>query len=426
MKNIMWIWISVLLPLAGAGCDEGTDSGDPDGGGDGTEDGGVGTDDGTPPGEKTDVCRFETPVTPGAPEADGMVVVPPDHPEIWYMGRVDCSDPSAPSFAFPGVSIRARFQGSALDMLFDDNGTASRTNFYNIIIDGGEPIVLEMVSGENRYELARNLPGGEHTVEIFKRVESNSNAGRGAFLGFRITAGTDLLPVTPRPYRLEAIGNSITCGYGNEISVTDPDNYGYTTANANAYNAWTAIAARDLNAEYMAVAYSGRGVYRNYSGESGETLPEMYLDSLPDDANAAPWEVTRFTPDVLVINLGTNDFSPGIDTDALDEASQTFELAMLTFVETLRGYYPGAAIILCVGTMLSNSYPSDYNAFTRVTNALTSVVATRAAAGDGKVYMLDLGRQTSPYGEDWHPTVATHMEMGGKLMDLIDSLGLMM
>lgn len=420
MKNILWIWISVFLALGGAGCDEEIDSTeDPDGGDDGT-------DNDIPPGPKTDVCRFETPVTLGAPEEDGMVVVPPDHPAIWYMGRVDCSDPSAPSFAFPGVSIRTRFEGGALDMLFDDNGSGARTNYYNIVIDGGAPVVLEMIPGENRYALARNLSDGEHTVEVFKRVESNGNAGRGAFLGFRIPAGTDLSPVTPKPYRLEAVGNSITCGYGNEVSVTDPDNYKYTTQNSNAYNAWTAIAARDLNAEYLAVAYSGRGVYRNYSGGSGETLPEMYLDTLPDDPDAAPWEVTRFTPDVLVINLGTNDFSPGIDEAALDEASQTYELAMLAFVETLRGYYPDAAIILSVGTMLSNSYPSGYNAFTRVTDSLTAVVATRAAAGDPKVHLLELGMQSSPYGEDWHPTVATHMDMAGKLMDLVDSLGLMM
>ncbi len=64
-----------------------------------------------------DVCRYSDPVNLGPMEADGMIRVPPGHPSINYFGRVDCTDKAAPSFAFPGISIRAKFTGTGIDMI---------------------------------------------------------------------------------------------------------------------------------------------------------------------------------------------------------------------------------------------------------------------------------------------------------------------
>ena len=420
-------WIRLILLIAafggGACSEDSTDETDGDSER-GDTDSDTETENDFVPDPEGDVCNFSEPVPLGDPADDGMVLVPPNHPEIQYFGRVDCSDPAAPAFGFPGVTIRMRFEGDEVGFVLDDSGTATYPNFYNVVIDDQEPIVVKMEPGENTITAATDLEDTEHTVEIFKRVESNSGKGRGAFLGFRIPEGSEPLHLAPKPYRLEVVGDSISCGYGNEISVDDPTGYTYTTENSNAYNAWGAIAARDLDAEYLATAYSGRGIYRNYSGGGGETLPEMYLKSIPDGSSAI-WDVHQFTPDVLVINLGTNDFSPGLDVDTMDDAQAEFELTYLEFVETLRSYYPQAVFILAVGPMLSDGYPSGYRALTRVRESLEAIVAARAADGDGDVHFLELPQQSAPYGEDWHPTVATHMSMAGDLADLIDSLDLM-
>ncbi|MBN1653087.1 MAG: hypothetical protein JXA30_04855 [Deltaproteobacteria bacterium] len=374
---------------------------------------------------QTDVCGFTAPVSLGEVEADGMVLVPPNHPDILYFGRIDCSTPLAPSFAFPGVSIRVAFNGDAIDIVFTDHGNANSPNYYNVIIDAGEPEVLEMIPGRNVYTLAENLSTGVHTVELFKRVESNQDEGRGEFQGFRIPEGASVMPLSPKPYRLEVIGDSITCGYGNEVSVLDPTNYHYTTENSNAYNAWGAIAARNLDAEYVAVAYSGRGVYRNYGGEDRETVPEMYLDALPDNLSAAPWDVSRFVPDIVVINLGTNDFSPELETAEINAATKEFEMSYLEFAETLRSYYSEATFVLAVGPMLSDSYPPGYQALSNVTDSLEAVIAARKAVGDDGFYLLEIPEQLAPYGEDWHPTVTTHEAMAERLVDFIDRLDLL-
>jgi lysophospholipase L1-like esterase len=353
------------------------------------------------------VCGFSAPVTYGAPAADGMLDVPPNDPNIFYMGRIDCQ-PSGPAFAFPATSLRLRFTGGALDLRLRDSGTGTpqSTNYYDVSIDGAPPTRLEARPGESVYPLARDLGEGEHSVEVVKRVESNGNSGKGQVLGLRLRDGGALLPVAAKPLRLEFVGDSITCGYGDEVSTTMPDQFHYTTLNSNANAAYGAVAARQLDAEYVAVAISGRGVYRNYSGGAGELAPAYYADTLPDDAAAAAWDFSRYVPHAVVINLGTNDFSPpGPDHDA-------YKAAYRDFLEQLRGHYPDALLLAVMGPMLSDSFPAGVNAWTTNQADVAAVVAERAAQGDTKVHHLALTPQSSPYGEDYHPTLATHQQMG--------------
>jgi lysophospholipase L1-like esterase len=363
------------------------------------------------------VCGFTEAVTYGAPGEDGLVDVPPNDPNIFYMGRVDCNA-AGPAFAFPAVSMRVRFTGDALDLRLRDSGTgtATSTNFYDVSIDGGTPTRLQMTAGEQLYPLARDLAAGEHTAEIVKRVESSGNSGKGQVLGFRVREGSTLLPVTPKPLRVEFIGDSITCGYGNEVSTTMPEMFPFTTINENANAAYGAVAARLLDAEYVAVAISGRGVQRNYSDGGGELAPAYSAATLPDDPAAPPWDFSRYTPDVVVINLGTNDFSPpGPDHPA-------YITAYTNFLTQVRGHYPDALLLAVVGTMLSDGFPAGVNAWTTNQADVSGVVNALTAQGDEKVHYLALTPQSAPFGEDYHPTLATHQTMGTAVANEIQRL----
>jgi len=363
------------------------------------------------------VCGFTAPVTYGAPGPDGMVDVPPDDPSIFYMGRVDC-DPSGPAFAFPAVSVRLRFHGTALDLRLSDGGTGTptSTNYYDVSVDGAAPIRLEAAAGDHAYPLASGLADGEHTVEIVKRGESNGNTGKARLLGFRLPTGARLLPVRQRPRRLEFVGDSITTGYGNEVSTTQPDLFHFTTLHSNANAAYGAVAARRLDAEYVAVAVSGRGVYRNWTDAPGELAPEFYDDTLPDDAAAPAWDFTRYLPHVVVVNLGTNDFSPpGPDHDA-------FRAAYARFLERIRARYPDALLLAVVGPMLTDSYPPEVRAWSAIQSDVAAVVDELRARGDTRVHFLALTPQQAPYGEDYHPTVATHLRIAREVAAEIQRL----
>jgi lysophospholipase L1-like esterase len=363
------------------------------------------------------VCGFTEPVAYGPPAADGMVNVPPNDPNIFYVGRVDCR-PEGPSFAFPAVSLRVRFRGRALDLRLRDSGagTAQSTNYYDVSLDGAAPTRFEAAAGDHVYPLARDLVDGEHSVEVVKRVESNGNSGKGQVLGLRLSLGSTLLPVASKPVRLEFIGDSITCGYGDEVSTTTPGMFHYTTVDSNANAAYGAVAARQLDAEYVAVAISGRGVYRNYSDGAGKLARAFYADTLPDDASAPPWDFTRYLPDVVVVNLGTNDFSPpGPDHEA-------YRAAYGSFLRQIRSHYAAALVLAVVGPMLSDAYPPGVQAWTTIRSDVSGVVNELTAQGDANVHFLALTPQSPPYGADYHPTRATHQQMAQAVVSEIRRL----
>jgi lysophospholipase L1-like esterase len=373
-----------------------------------------------------DICGFTEMVPLSAPDSSGMVRVPPSHPHIRYGGRIDCTNPEALRFSHVGASFRIRFEGDSLEMLLKDFGAPGLTNYYNIIVDGGAPVILGVFPEIERFSLAKNLGAGPHTVEVFKRVEngadSYANNGKGIFKGFLIPEGSVPLPLLPRPRRVEFIGDSITCGYGNGISTETPEYNPYTTENADGYQAFGAVVARALDAEYMAVAYSGRGVVRNYAGVPGKTLPEMYLDILPDDKTPGRWDVTRYTPELLVINLGTNDFSEGVTAKNVPELRQRYAEEYALFLDTLRGFYPNTVFILAIGPLLSDDWPPGINALSSVQQILERLVADRREAGDADIHLIRHQPQSSPYGEDWHPTAARHRIMADELLAFIEKL----
>lgn len=347
--------------------------------------------------------------------------IPPSHAELVYGGRVDCRDPNAVGFAYPGGYVRARFAGTALDFVYRDAGQGSETgtNYFNVVIDDRPPVVLKLDPGEKVYPIARDLAPGEHSVTVWKRTESGqlgqARSGEGSFLGLRVPDGSELLPPFPRAHRIEFIGDSITCAYGAGLSTTTPDNAHYTSKNANAYASWAAVAARTLDADLMLVCYSGRGVYRNFQGGGGEAMPALYPRTLPDQETPL-WDFSVFEPEVIVVNLGTNDFSPG----GVDR--EKFRTAYAEFVASLRARSPQATLILAVGPMMSDFWPPNESAWTNIQADVKSVIDARRTAGDANVHLLVLPTQQAPYGEDWHPTEAEHARMAERTVALIRSL----
>src|SRR5450432_93449 len=367
---------------------------------------GAGANGGSPSGE----------IVSGTPDANGWVLVPPTDANLFYNGRVDRTNSAAYRFAYPAVSIRAHFVGTGVSLSLTDHGqgTPTSSNFYDVVVDGGMPMVLPVTADQTEYPLADSLPSGEHTVEVFKRIESapggSPDAGLGEFMGFRVPTGTMLLPVVARPHRIEAVGDSITCGYGVELSTMTPDTAHFSTQNENAHHSYVALAATLLDAEYQAVAYSGRGMSRNYADGGGLTLPDMYKLTLPDEPQGPAWDATASVPDVVVINLGTNDFSTvGVDRDL-------FRTKYQGFLADLRTDYPNATLLATLGPMLSDYYPVGAAAWTNSQADVQAAVKARNDAGDANVSFLAFAPQTGPWGEDWHPTLAEQQTMANAVV----------
>ncbi len=354
------------------------------------------------------------------PEIKAQVMIEADHPDIIYWGRVDHNNPKAPAFEFSGVTVRAEFSGTSVSATLQDyalHGPAT-TNYYHVVIDGVVLDKIEALAGTHTYALASGLEPGWHLLELVKLTEAS--VGRSAFHGLQLEAGQSLRPVSNEPVcEIEFIGNSITCGYGNEVSIPADPNTGFTSVNENNYKAWGYLTARNLGMRYKAVAYSGRGMYRNNTGSSEGTLPKIYDRIFPDAAAGALWNHARSHPNVIVINLGTNDFAqdPDMPLDA-----DLYKSTYVTFVERLKSLHPDAVIICATGVMMSDYYPVGAQHWTRIRAYVKDVVTTLTSDGMENVHYFEMDPQTAPYGEDWHPDAATHMEMADKLTRFINSL----
>jgi lysophospholipase L1-like esterase len=352
------------------------------------------------------------------PAEDGFVDVLPSDPGIRYVGRLDFTNPDSPRMAFPAITIETRFEGDAIDMRLNESapGGPAGAAYYDVSIDSGPPSKLMACRQQTLYPLARSLASGTHTIRISRRTEAQ--VGKTFFLGFRVRPGTAVsLPAAPLRL-LEFVGDSITCGYGDEVSTNDPNSYKFTSTNENALLAYGAVTAGTLSADYVAVAASGRGMVRNYTGGSGLTGPEFYELADPD-ASDKTWDHARYTPDVIVVNLGTNDFSPGLSADELTTMRSDYRQKYADLLVRLRELHPLATLIAAVGPMMTDSYPSGYQAWTSMRSDVTQTVDARVAAGDSNVFYLEFSPQSGPYGEDWHPTIATHQQMANVLVPFI-------
>jgi lysophospholipase L1-like esterase len=207
---------------------------------------------------------------------------------------------------------------------------------------------------------------------------------------------------------MEFIGNSITCGYGNEGPNQDCKFSGTTE---NGYMAYGAITARNLNAEYVAVPFSGKGMIRNYDQGPSETMPQLYDRILAANPNLK-WNFKNYTPDVVVINLGTNDFAHSNPDSVL------FVSTYIKFINTIRSNYPDAHIICLTGSMMGDWGPAK--SLSTLKNYLKAVTGDLNSKGDNKVHTFNMSGQGSlGFGCDWHPNVPQHQKNAEELTGFV-------
>ncbi len=325
-------------------------------------------------------------------------VIAADHPLIDYLGTIDFTNKKEPSFAWPGISIRGRFTGNYFEVRLRNIPTttdpASQANYYYVFIDDSLYQRIRAEKSKSSYVISNSLSLGEHSFEIYKLTESI--VGTGVFEGLVIADNGKLLPFTSSAeHRIEFIGNSITCGYGVDGLNRECK---FSDSTENNYKSYAAIAARELRADAHFTAYSGKGIYQNYNQDTGLTMYDLFRATFPNRPSQKT--VTRdWNPDLVVINLGTNDFSH-VNPDSL-----LWTHRCIAFLDSIRIKYDDVPVVLCVSQMMSDYWPQGNNARTTIKNYLNGVLGVRTKLGDSAVYLLELSKQGGlGYGCDWHPS----------------------
>lgn len=335
-----------------------------------------------------------------APATAGDATAP--LPPARFVGRW-VKDGEGMRCAWPGCFVTAKFTGTAIAARIKDDGF----NLLQVVVDGEVKKVLRLDNkkGETSYVLAEALPEGVHEISIHKRAEAK--VGDILFYAFEPKSGDGpgkMLPGTPAPERrIELLGDSITAGYGNE----GPNaTCGYVNSEQNEYLTYGAITARNLNADHATIAWSGKTQYEM----------RQYLDkALPQSPGAPRWDFAQYQPQVLVLNVGTNDFAN------VDPGEGRFVRQYLELMRDVRAAYPKAFVIVALGPMLSDAYPEGRQNLTKARRYFKIVVDKLKAQGEANFTFLEFPEQNHAdgLGCGFHPSLKTHKLMSDRLTAVI-------
>ena len=315
---------------------------------------------------------------------------------ITYIGR-SASVEGTTKFDWSGVTMIVEFEGTSLTI----NGVDKASNSFNVWIDKNPSATNDKVLNLNGTNvIAKGLPKGRHTVILQKRTEGEqglttieSLATDGKFLQAR--------PLKQR--RIEFVGDSYTCGYGTESAGRDEP---FRAEEENCNLAYAEIIGRFFDADVQLVSHSGRGIARNYGGFRGETMPELYMRTF-NCAKGEEWNDGSFDPAIVVIYLGTNDFST--------EQQPMFNAWYRQYsklLDEIRRNYPEVPI-LCVASK-ADALLGNFVEQTVKLTALENVYWTS---------IQDMAHNdTTELGASWHPNYEGQRKVAGLMIPYISTI----
>lgn len=313
-----------------------------------------------------------------------------------------------------GTGCEFTFNGTkATVKIKPDSSFMTRNNQARVAIYvNGERVVDDMVDKmDKEYTVFESEVPEDCTVRIVKLSEAPySTFGISAI---DATCYGAIKPTEGSGKLIEFVGDSITCGYG----VDDLDaNHHFSTTTEDATKTYAYKTAEKLGVDYSLVSFSGYGIISGYSGD-GNKQPEQLVPDFYDKmgnsggtfmgnfvAQETAWDFTKKQPDVVVINLGTNDNSYVKGNAAKKEE---FTTAYVAFLKQIREKNPDATVVCTLGIMGAELYPSVEDAVKRYV----------AETGDAKVHTMkfDTQNQADGIAADWHPSEKTHEKAAEKL-----------
>jgi len=247
----------------------------------------------------------------------------------------------------------------------------------------------------------------------------------------------DFLPLEDKPYKIEFIGDSITSGEGIFGAKPEED---WISMWFGAVENYTALTAEALNADYQVISQSGWGVLTSWDNNPHGNIPDIYdkvCGLLQGEKNEAlgAWQKHDFNswqPDIIVVNLGTNDNGAFHSPEWVEEATgviykqrlnedgsyneedlKAFERAAENFLGMLRGYNPRAQIVWTYGMIGQDMMPAIYRA----------VDSYQKNTQDKKVSVFQLPNTTEQtVGARSHPGRLAHEKTAAQLADYLKEL----
>lgn len=303
----------------------------------------------------------------------------------WYMSQNNA-----------GFEIRMEGTSLSMEVKLNDDVPSTLYPLIKIFVDDEEEDTMQL-NGNGVYTLVEGLPEGQHIVKVIK--VSESSMGSLAVRNLTMNAdGTLYTPPQAKARRIEFIGDSITTSYGN---VGLPSESNYLSRDEDSSQGYAAMVAEHYDADVRIVAGAGRGLVRNNTGDTN-LLPSKLFEEY-DVWNSDPYPHEEWIPQVVVINLGTNDGSAGVTQEEFLNAGKKF-------IRTIRSKSADAQIVWAYGVM-GKTYEET----------IRTMVEQMNSEGDTKVHCVIFDDMAdNEHGALGHPNVAGHRTMADRMIAEMD------
>ena len=186
--------------------------------------------------------------------------------------------------------------------------------------------------------IAEELEEGEHFIQLFRQTENkrgNITISSLAITGELLDAPED------KDILIEFVGDGLTTGVGNQGGGTMSKLPAGVPLYQDGTKSFAFLTAQYLGADLSVVAEESAALF---CCEDGNAISDIY-DYFPNTISL--YKATR-TPDVVVINLGTNDY---LNRFSYEKSLTDIKDELIVFAEMLSEKQPQAKIVFVSGMM---------------------------------------------------------------------------
>lgn len=360
--------------------------------------------------------------------------IPAEEPLIRILGRTHISNPLPLFWTASGVE----FTVDGTELYFElETDYEIHEQWIRIEVNGYPMIRTALLKGDNTVCVFRGLEMGvPKKVRFYKEVQPMRADASNCLLLKAIRTDGMLLETEEKKYRIEFVGDSITSGEGM-AGTTAMHVWAPTIFSTQGHYALRT--GEQLDAEVRLISQSGWGVCSSWDNDPVRTLPPYYekicgiVKGTKNEKLGAFLEndFTRWKPDVIVVNLGSNDCFAFDNPAWTDEEGRTyqqkrnpdgsfekesadrFEKAVYDFLVKLRKYNSDSHILWAYGMIDDTMCPYIVNALERYVKD----------SGDGKAEYLALPVLRPEWkGANDHPGAPSHEAASNVLTERIRAL----
>lgn len=330
--------------------------------------------------------------------------------EVEFFGRFDFTS-KYPSADWPGsrVSFFVRSMAEGISVNLDIVPDVNNPYFEYYL---GVEVDCVLVG---RYDVNHEMDvlqfvldseiGAVHEISIVKLTEANLGAmsfSDISFEGAEIMNAKEQSSCYTKNKHMLVVGDSITAGYG--VDGVYPCSFSAETENI--LDSYATLVGQNVGADVVTVAWSGKGMVRNYGDESTtsvDPMPMFYNRTLAtSDDPLLYWNpsASSFQPNVVLITLGSNDYST-----TPYPSDEDFINGYVALVEQIMVDYPNAKIAaVCEPTPGGNE-----------------CVNVQYVADTLHIVYINIPDEiyTVPYGCDGHPSVEAQQNIANVITPIV-------